>query len=55
MIRGLSMEGVTELGPGTWLASYDEALARGLLRAEPAGPANTPIRSPSNRELQLAL
>ena len=40
VIRGLSMEGVTELGPGTWLASYDEALARGLLRAEPPGPAN---------------
>ena len=40
VIRGLSMEGATELGPGTWLASYDEALARGLLRAEPPGPAN---------------
>ena len=40
VIRGLSMEGVTELGPGTWLASYDEALARGLLRAEPPGPTN---------------
>ena len=40
VIRGLSMEGMTELGPGTWLASYDEALARGLLRAEPPGPAN---------------
>ena len=40
VIRGLSMEGATELGPGTWLASYDEALARGLLRAEPPGPTN---------------
>ena len=40
VIRGLSMEGVTELGPGTWLASYDEALTRQLLRAEPPGPAN---------------
>ena len=40
VIRGLSMEGVTELGPGTWLASYDEALARRLLRADPPGPAN---------------
>ena len=40
VIRGLSMQGVTELGPATWLASYDEALARGLLRAEPPGPTN---------------
>ena len=40
VIRGLSMDGVTELGPGTWLASYDEALVRGLLRAEPPGQAN---------------
>ena len=40
VIRGLSMDGVTELGRGTWLASYDEALARRLLRAEPPGPAN---------------
>ena len=40
VIRGLSMEGVTELGPGTWLASYDEALARQLLRADQPGPAN---------------
>ena len=40
VIRGLSMEGVTELGSGTWLASYDEALVRGLLRGEPPGPAN---------------
>ena len=40
VIRGLSMKGVTDLGPGTRLASYDEALARGLLKAEPSGPAN---------------
>ena len=40
VLRGLSMEGVTELGPGTWLASHDVALARGLLRAEPPGPTN---------------
>ena len=34
------MEGVTELGPGTCLASYDEALACDLLREEPPGPWN---------------
>ena len=49
VVRGLSMQGVTELGPGTWLASYDEALARGLLRAEPPGPTND---DPDYREMQ---
>ena len=49
VIRGLSMQGVTKLGPGTWLASYDEALARGLLRAKPAGPTNN---DPDYRAMQ---
>lgn len=40
VIRGLSMDGVMELGPGTWVASYDEALARGLHKTEPPGPEN---------------
>ncbi len=40
VIRGLSMVGTAELGPGTWLASYDEALARGLLGEKPPGPTN---------------
>ena len=50
VIRGLSMEGATELGPGTWLASYDEALVRGLLTEKPPGPAN---HDPDYRGMQV--
>ena len=49
VIRGLSMDGVTELGPGISLASYDEAVARGLLSERPPGPTND---DPDYRKMQ---
>ena len=53
VIRGLSMEGTTELGPGTWLASYEEALKRGLLKAKPPGPTNDDPDYPGMQALVL--
>ena len=50
VIRGLSMDGVMELGPGTWLASCDKALARGLIREEPPEPWRD---TPDYRNMQV--
>lgn len=40
VIRGLAMDGVVELGPGAGLASYEDAVERGLLKKEKPAPWN---------------
>ena len=40
VIRGLAMDSVVELGPGAGLASYEDAVERGLLKKEKPAPWN---------------
>ena len=46
VIRGLVMNGVVELGPDAGLASYEDAVKRGMLKKEEPAPWNdvTPYR-----------